>query len=662
MRKAFFIIFQIMLSGFAATAQDNSITAYGGEGAIFIYHAFHPASAAYPNNGVTGYKLEREDAGVQGRWVMIRDFHTPKNIDELVRNLRASFRFFPDGKKLRLDPPAIWKKFLSTNQTLDSLSNELDFTAMQMAFNILVADTTVVKGKTYRYRVSEVGTGGTSFITNNVKYPAVVTALKPHILSRKVESEAIRLEWFAKNDNNSFNFKTFRKAEGDKVFEEIHPFVYMERKGDTLKYSIRDEHVAFSTMYRYFIMPVNNFGGGGNVVSDTIPATCMEARGLLTPQYFKAVGDELTHTVKLHYHLPNPGFIGSVAVMRSTSYDDGGYKQVGLAMPYDTVYSDFRIEAGQKYYYYLQMVDKMGRTTVRSAKTFGLYQTKINNFPPRAVTAILKGGVVLVNWEMPVEKQSGFYVYRSEGVGMPMKRLSTMLAANSYTDSSRLRPGIMYGYAVRSENASNVESKNSTIAYIQAATVDSVLMAPKNFHAELQGQAVRLTWMQMLKLNKFQTGYRITRHSDGDKRDVVIRNALPAPFSTFVDSTAVPGITYIYNIESTAGKAHSMQVPSNAITVTPMRYIQPGGLMALSGATGIKLKWGAINDKRVTRFAIYRYKRGAAAKLIATVPSATNTYVDKAATKGDTWYFYIRSIGKNVAETSEKSNEAFVSF
>jgi fibronectin type 3 domain-containing protein len=382
----------------------------------------------------------------------------------------------------------------------------------------------------------------------------------------------------------------------------------------------------------------------------------------LTPQYFKAVGDEAAHAIKLHYHLANPGFIGSIAVMRSTSYDDGKYQQVGLAMVYDTVYNDFRIEPGQKYYYYLQMVDKMGRKAVRSAKTFGLYQTKINNFPPRIVKAVLKGNAVLVNWEQSAEKQSGYYVYRSEGVGMPMKRLTTLLTATSYTDTSKLRPGLMYGYAVRSENSSNVESKDSPVAYVQAATVDSILMAPKNFHAILQGQAVRLTWMQMLKFNKYQTGYRITRRADGDKQDVVIRNTYPARFDTFIDSTAVPGITYTYNIETLAGKAHSMQIPSNAIIIKTIPYAQPEGLLAFADVAGITLKWGAINDTRVTRFAIYRYKRGERAKLVATVPSTKNSYIDNAAAKGETWYFYIRSIGKNIAETSDKSNEAFVSF
>jgi len=334
---------------------------------------------------------------------------------------------------------------------------------------------------------------------------------------------------------------------------------------------------------------------------------------------------------------------------------------VGLAMAYNTVYNDFRIEPGQKYYYYLQMVDKMGRKAVRSAKTFGLYQTKINNFPPRIVKAVLKGNAVLVNWEQSAEKQSGYYVYRSEGVGMPMKRLTTLLTATNYTDTSKLRPGLMYGYAVRSENSSNVESKDSPVAYVQAATVDSILMAPKNFHAILQGQAVRLTWMQMLKFNKYQTGYRITRRADGDKQDVVIRNTYPARFDTFIDSTAVPGVTYTYNIETLAGKAHSMQIPSNAIIIKTIPYAQPEGLLAFADVAGIALKWGAINDTRVTRFAIYRYKRGERAKLVATVPSTKNSYIDKAAAKGETWYFYIRSIGKNIAETSDKSNEAFVS-
>ena len=658
----------LLLFSFRVKAQDASAnTAYAGGKAVFVYHAFHPASPRYPDKGFTGYQLERQDISVPGKWTVVGSFHTPQNAGELYENFQQSLRFFPDGKSLKFDAESAWTKFIKDGQELDSLKIELAFTPIQMAFGILIADTTVVKGKTYQYRVSQAGAdNGASFTTNRVAFPAILKALKPRLLQRKVESKAIRIEWFARGDFNSFNFRVFRSTGNDKVYSEIKPYLFMEVKGDTLKYSIRDEHVAFSTMYHYFITPVNSFGGGGNIVSDTVNATCMEARGLLTPQYFSAKGDSIAHAIKIKFQLANPAFISAVSVMRSISYDSG-FEEIGVASPADSTFLDFRIEDGQKYYYYLLMIDKMGRKTNRSAKTFGLYQTTKNDFPASYVRAVKQGKNVLVSWTNPRgEKLSGYYVYRSEGVGQTMKRLTALIpqhdSTGNYIDQYPFRPGITYGYSVRSENKSNVESKNSKIVYIMPRPVDSSLFAPKKVQASVQNQLIILTWDNIRQLNPTQRGYRIWRKAESDKNDMVIMDNYPAAFSSYSDSTAKPGISYVYGVESTSGGISSVKTTSNTVAVRALPYTHPEGLIALVAKNGISLTWGKVIDSRIKQFAIYRYQKGGQPKWIATVDGNKNAYLDTKAVKGGLYYFFVRSLGDNPAQASGDSNEAFVSY
>ncbi|OOQ59546.1 fibronectin type III domain-containing protein [Mucilaginibacter pedocola] len=656
-----FIAAMMLLTITNATAQETAPkTAYAGGNAAFVYHAFPPASPKAPDNGFTGVKLEREDLAAPGKWVTISETHFPENAGELMLNYSRAARFFPGAAELRFDPAASFSKY-QRYKTLDSLANELAYTPEQMAFNILLADTTVQKGHSYRYKVSQSGApNGKWFYTNNIKYPDVIDTKKPVYARRQVEQAAIRIEWAAKGEFRPMKMRVYRRSDNDKEFSEIRPYTSVDLKGDSIKYSIRDENVVYSNMYHYYITPVNDFGGGGNIVSDTVHATCMESRNLLSPQYVIAGPDSAKQAVVVRYRLPEPQYIGSVAIMRSANYDKG-YERVGLNAATDSTFTDNRIEPGVKYYYYLVMTDKMGRNATRSVKTFGFYQSAGNDFPARFVRAERKGKTVLLSWQYPDERMSGYYVYRCEGIGGQMKRLTVLLRENDslYVDTFKFRPGFTYGYAVRSENLSNKESRNSNIAYIRPAGADSDMVAPKDIQAAAQGNAIRLTWADLRQTNNTVSAYRIVRFTSGETQPQLLQANYPSAFSTYVDSTAVEGKSYVYAIAAVINGSVSLANQSNTVQLRVENMPPPAALTAYSSAKGVNLRWGKVVDERVKYFVIYRYVNGGQPAAIATLPANTYAYTDAAAAKGVSNYYFIRSAGADKVASAKSSNEAF---
>jgi fibronectin type 3 domain-containing protein len=163
----------------------------------------------------------------------------------------------------------------------------------------------------------------------------------------------------------------------------------------------------------------------------------------------------------------------------------------------------------------------------------------------------------------------------------------------------------------------------------------------------------------MRLLNGTLSGYRITRQSANQKQAVVLQNNYPTVFNGYLDSTAVAGEQYQYNVECLAGNSSAMASIDSAMPY--VGYTAPSGLTGFNAANGISLLWGKVYDKRVKQFAIYRYTRDSDAQLVAKVPSTDLKFTDTRAAKGQTWYYYIRSVS-DANQVSAKSNEVYVEY
>jgi fibronectin type 3 domain-containing protein len=460
----------------------------------------------------------------------------------------------------------------------------------------------------------------------------------------------------------------YRSTGNEKRFQPVSAFTSLVQRGDSLVYTIQDKKVAFSEMYRYYIMPVNAFGGGGNILSDTIAATCMNPTQLLTPQYISTSENSDKKAIVLHYLLPDPSYIGSVHVMRSTSFDDG-YEEIGLAEAADTLFTDFRITIGKKYYYYLLMTDKMGRSSARSIKTFGLCQDTSNAFPARFVTAERARGGIKVSWQNPPDTDvvSGYYVCRSTDGSDRFERITTLLpvqdSLNSYLDtSSLLQPSVLYAYSVVSENTSNKVSRNSVIAYVSPAetTAPPVLLTPRNVKVLAENKRARLLWYDMRLVNPDQSFYNIYRKSDTDKDFVLISSNYPASYTSYIDSTIEPGSGYVYAVEAADGASH---VSAQAITSKvyfAARALPAPVIAAFAANDGVTITWEGVADQRVTRYQVYRYTKGGSPEKIGEAAAGESRFEDKKVAGGKTYYYYLQADPGNRSLPATASNKVYV--
>jgi len=651
-------------------AQRSDDNAFAGKNAIFIYHGYEPASTEYPDSkGNTEFALQRREKIGNTAWVTVNTFHSPQNAGEVIENYKAAAKYFPKGD-VGFDPVKAWGKW-KKYRMFDSLTRDLGFPRAQMAFGLLVADSTVKPGNKYQYRIlknKQPIPATDNEVSNIVAFPTKLGMTKPRLFNRQTEMDAIILEWRAKDRMAEGKFEVYRAVGDEKEFHLISTGVYSKHRNDSVIYSMQDTKVAFSQMYRYYIVPVNQFGGGGNIVSDTIAATCMDPQHLLAPQYFKAIPNEKLRAIGLHYFLHDPGYIGSVHIMRSKSFDKE-FNEVGITSARDTIYIDHKITPGKKYYYYLLMTDKMGRNSARSNKTFGLFQENDNLFPARDVTAKAAGKAIQITWQNPPDTGviSGYYVCRSEGMSNNFHRLTTLLPVqgdlNTYTDTSRLLiPGSMYAYSVISENLSNRVSKNSVIAYATAAGVNNLVkwLTPRNVKAVADNNHITLLWYDMRVVNQGLAYYNIYRKTNVDTTLKLLVKNYPARLQAFTDTTMVPGFTYTYAIECADDNGRKSATAITNPVAIAKKTILAALIQVFASKSGAVITWGQLSDKRIDKYFIYRYARGEKPVKIGEAKATDRKFEDNGISAGKTYFYYIEPDVTGKPYEAVASNKAYL--
>ncbi|MBI3450591.1 MAG: hypothetical protein HY049_16975 [Acidobacteria bacterium] len=166
----------------------------------------------------------------------------------------------------------------------------------------------------------------------------------------------------------------------------------------------------------------------------------------------------------------------------------------------------------------------------------------------------------------------GYHVYRSSaGPTGPYVRLtaSAPVTSTTFTDTS-VAPGAPYYYELTSVDMSGNESPETPPRKITPgdATPPS---APSQFTGSTE-DGVALTWTAAADSGGDLAGQRLYRNPTGVALSP-LGGLLPAGASSYLDSTAVPGTEYVYEIRSvdTAGLESG---PNPQVTLTPTA---PGG-------------------------------------------------------------------------------------
>lgn len=659
LKKIFSVL--LLLACLQVSAQKEAPAAFNGYKANYIYNIFKPASAANPDGEVVGFRLDRK-AAQETAWQTLYKFNTPATFQELQNNYQKAlnnvFEFNPVTAYTAAEVwPIFQKKF-----NYDSLAVHLTQQHLAIAFNILLVDSTAKKDVVYQYRVIQIKADG----NENGKYTSLpissndkFIANRPKKSVRKISGDIFRMEWRAKLNGDLPEVLLINRSEGlNMPFKRLLNSYSIEQKGDSVIYTLDDENVSKETLYQYTITPVNRFGGGANAVSDTLQVALVDEK-MLIPKIFTATADTVNNSMALNWSFVKPDFVSVVNIYRSTEYEDG-YKLIKSTTGYN--YVDRDIVAGQKYYYYLVVSDKMGRATERSVKIYGLSQKATKSETPTHIAVAKSREGNVISWMDNATDSRGFYVYRTNEVAGTLKPIAEMIYANpnaknsySYTDTATNLQGKI-GYAVLAENLSNVRSNFSPIEYVENAI--KTTSQPTLIDINKVSDGVFIFWRDETAA-MVASGYHIYRKVGNEAYVKVNKTAVLPNKTSYKDVFPINDMAVSYKITS----VNSSDVESdfsNELAINQFEIVYPPASVKSFYSADLKsviLQWQAPQSS-VTSYEIYRYVRGAEPIKIATVSAKELSYTDSSFDKMNNNYYFLKTVGAN-GNVSMPSSETF---
>lgn len=642
------ILVILMLFSLTASAQKEAKAAFNGYKGNYIYNIFKPASTAQPDGDVVGFRLDRK-ARNETTWQPLYRFSTPATFDELQRNYQNAFnKVFEYNPATAYTVEEVWPIF-KKKFNYDSLSVYLTQQHLAMAFNILLIDTTAKRDMVYQYRVTQLKADG----TENGKYTSLPVsnndqflANRPKKSARKITGDVFRMEWKAKINGELPEVLLIKRSEGLKMpFERYITTYGIEQRGDSVIYAIEDDKVIKDVLYQYTITPVNRFGGGAIAVSDTIQVAMLDQQ-LLIPKIFTATADSINNTIALNWSFMKPDFVSAVNIFRSTDYENG-YKLIKSTTGYN--YIDRDITAGQKYYYYLMVTDRMGRATERSVKIYGLSQKNKKSEAPVQVTVAKSNSGNTVSWSDNASDTRGFYVYRTSEVAGTLKPITEMIymdekarSTYSYTDTATNLSGKI-GYAVVAENLSNVRSNYSSIVYTDVQ--NKATSQPTLIDFKLLNDGISIFWQDQTAA-LITTGYNIYRSINDSTYVKINKTPVLAIKTSYKDILKVNDRAVSYKITSVNASGVESEFSNELKASYALTVYPPSGLRSFYAADlkSIVLEWQP-SQSNVANYEVYRYVRGKDPIKIATVKSLT--YTDTDYDKENNAYYFIKTIGVN---------------
>jgi fibronectin type 3 domain-containing protein len=660
--KSSIIYIVMMLMALNASAQQDEQIAFNGYKGNYIYNFFQPASVAHPDGDVVGFRLDRK-AATETAWKTLQKFSTPATFEELSKNVITAIpQSYGYRKATTYSVAEVWPVFKKTFR-YDSLGVYITQQHLALAFKLLLVDSGANKNIAYQYRVVQLkkdNSEGLQYTTAPISGNQYVNAAKPTVKSRDIDGGNVSIVYKAKVTLPMVEALQIKRQDGLRTaFKNIDLFYTIEQKADSVYYNIVDETIGTGQMYAYTITPVNRYGGGGKVVSDTVYAAQVDKNYLL-PQYFNAKTDSVTSAIKLSWRFYKPELISVVKVFRSESYEDG-YQLVGFSSGND--YADKNTVPGKKYYYYLTITDKLGQNSIRGSKVFALLQNTKKPLQPIYLEAKATPNGNELTWRDAGSETRGWYVYKtSEAAGDP-KMYSAFIYKNvntqmfSYTDTAK--NGAVAGYALVAESFSNLRSNLTKTVYVKSAGSSAAIKAPAILSVDVSNNIYRLFWQTDATASDKIIAFNIYRKSNG--HDFVKINKLPlqSSKSSFKDSLKADGFAVAYKLAAVdqSGK-ETLSDEYNAEGAQDV--YPPSSVRSFMGGDkrSVIVNWQPTQSAAV-KYEVYRFTRGSAPVKVGEVTAAKAAFKDTAYTKNTVNYYYVVALGMNNGR-SAKSNETYV--
>lgn len=305
-----------------------------------------------------------------------------------------------------------------------------------------------------------------------------------------------------------------------------------------------------------------------------------------------------------------------------------------------TRFTDNTVSSGTQYTYQLQATSGSSASAVSGNATVS---TPL--FAPTALASTFAQATVTLTWTDNDAKAAGYYVQRSaDGVTFTQIANLTSASANTFADAN-VSTGHTYFYRVQAYPGT------ANAATSSALIVNTPLLAPSGLSATASGaSAVQLSWTGN---DANAQGYLVYRGVDGVHYTAVAK-LTGATTVTYIDRSAVSGVTYDYVVRAYAGSIISDPTAMAAVT---MPLAAPATLTAVAaGPTAITLTW-PMTDPLATGYAIWRSSDGSTFAPLTTLSSRTTlTFTDSTAASASSYVYDIQATAAANASAMTRSS------
>ena len=237
---------------------------------------------------------------------------------------------------------------------------------------------------------------------------------------------------------------------------------------------------------------------------------------------------------------------------------------------------------------------------------------------------------------------TGFKVQRATGAGV----FATLLAATNlpvtqltFVDTTAVL-GTTYRYQVVAFTGAVLAPPSNIIT---VTFVVPPLAPATNLVAASVPTGISLSWNYVQGFPP-ATGFRVQRTSGKFFSTLPAAGNLPVTQLTFIDTTAVLGTTYRYQVIAFSGAV--VAAPSNIVTATlGAAPLAATNLVGVSGTTGVNLTWAYTQGS--TPATGLQVQRATGAGAFATLPAATNlpvtqlSFIDTTTVLGTTYRYQV---------------------
>lgn len=645
-------IFTLMfaLSGISY-AQENEPTAVATEKGMWIYLG---------NEIPSGFQYQVMKSEGNGDFIPLGTTTYRGDPGTMKSEADKYFPLFENLDKPDDDALLYLRKYASGSKTTDSvyISN---FPLMHLLLGTAFFDPEVTAGKTYRYRVVKIAGKDNLWerTSNRVNFPAEADLPTPKFSSKQEFTTQVVVRWYVSGESSLSSFLVYRRVFGKGEFQRLDITRGFNISQDTVYLIASDTAVQNPALYEYYIRPLDIYGNRG-AESGVVSAGTLSSVSYPVPDYFNARGGEKDHQVELSWQFSETGYLRSIEVYRSSSFDDG-YMRIARLSPNDTSFTDIVPVANENYWYYLISSGPNGNSPPSAKVSVMFRNTGEKPLPPAETGAESINGGIKVYWSYYEPYAKGFYVYRYIYETAEFEQVSGLIPAGaeiySFADTARyLQGNEVYRYAVRTVNDVDQLSDFSATASAspgKKATVGS----PMNLRINKTGNGILLVWDDMRETEPVLLGYKVFRRDDPDGRFTLLPgDTLRNDMNYYRDTTLVAGKSYRYTVSAIDFYGNE-SAPGVSLSYVPevSTVIAPEIIRAVNTEEGILISWGQVTDEEAVSVKVYRSRPGMQPLPVATLLIAVDEYLDKTVSEGELYTYEISVITESDGESARSS-------